>query len=84
MKTKTCFCIFYHPATPEERKRVVKALEYARKVGDSNGTAIALAQLGRCPARDEDGGEPPVEDADIAAERAIEARAEREQGYDYD
>ena len=46
-----CYCIFRHPQNEKERAAVVKGLEYARSIGDSQGTLIALAQLGRCPAQ---------------------------------
>ena len=54
MTTKTCHCFVKHPTTTTERKQVSDALTYARKVGDSQGTMLALAQLtGKCPASKE-------------------------------
>ena len=51
-KKKTCHCLIRHPSTPEEREAVKEALAYARKVGDTTGIAITVAQLsGRCPAQ---------------------------------
>ena len=45
-----CHCFIKHPTTPAERKVVSESLTYARRVGDSLGTMIALAQLtGKCP-----------------------------------
>jgi hypothetical protein len=52
MNAKTCHCIVKHPTTTAERKVVRDALAYSRKVGDSFGAMLALAQLaGKCPAR---------------------------------
>lgn len=45
---KECHHIFHHANTPEERKRAVEALEYARSVGDSTGVMVALAALQSC------------------------------------
>ena len=43
--TKDCHCIIRHPQTPGERQVIANALEYARRVGDSNGIQLAMAQL---------------------------------------
>lgn len=47
---KPCFCFIRHARTPAERAQVAKGLDYARSVGDSTGTMLALAQLGPCKA----------------------------------
>src|SRR5262245_504515 len=46
-----CHCLFRHPNNEDERKQVIKALEYARSVGDSHGITLALTQLGPCPSK---------------------------------
>jgi hypothetical protein len=43
--TNKCHCLFYHPATPEEREALSKRLDYCRRIGDMNGVTIILAQL---------------------------------------
>lgn len=53
----TCHCLIRHATTKAERKEVAKQLEYARKLGDTNGIIIAMAMLtGRCPAREKKAG----------------------------
>jgi hypothetical protein len=50
--SKKCRCIIRHPTSPKERKQVVKALEYARRDGDSLGIIVNMAALtGKCPAK---------------------------------
>lgn len=47
---KPCHCIIKHPTTEKEREQAREALKYARQVGDSLGTMLALARLtGGCP-----------------------------------
>ena len=53
MKTKKCRCFIYHPANEEERKVVTDNMDYFRKVGDSQGLLLTLAQLGECASRNE-------------------------------
>jgi hypothetical protein len=44
-----CHCIIRHPKTEADRERVKEALERARRVNDSQGAMIAIAQLtGKC------------------------------------
>jgi len=51
MSKNTCHCFVKHPTTVAERKEASDALKYARQVGDSLGTMLALARLtGKCPA----------------------------------
>ena len=49
MASSLCRCIIRHAQTDEEREAIRKNLEYFRKIGDSTGTLLALAQLGSCP-----------------------------------
>lgn len=44
-----CNCIIAHPTSREERARVVEALNYAKRVGDTAGIMLAIAQLQGCP-----------------------------------
>jgi len=46
-----CTCIIHHPETQKERKKIIELLEYYRRVGDSNGIMLSLAQLGECKTR---------------------------------
>jgi hypothetical protein len=46
-----CHCVIRHAITPAERAQAIEALEYAREVGDSIGTMIALAALTGCPSQ---------------------------------
>ena len=43
-----CTCVIRHFRTPEERKQGREALQYFRLVGDSVGTILTLAQMGKC------------------------------------
>jgi len=52
-----CHCFIRHAISQAERKEVAKQLEYARKLGDTNGIIIAMAMLtGQCPAREKKAG----------------------------
>ena len=45
-----CHCIIRHPQTDEERKAIKQYLEYSRKIGDTVGIILSIAQLsGTCP-----------------------------------
>jgi len=46
-----CNCLIRHAVTSEERARAMDALEYARAVGDTLGTYLALEALVKCPPR---------------------------------
>ena len=45
-----CNCWIRHAVTPTHRKEIFSDLEYYRKVGDSTGILMAMAQLSPCPA----------------------------------
>jgi hypothetical protein len=51
---KPCRCLVHHPLPGAERQAVVDRLKYSREVGDSQGTMIALMQLGQCKSRQEE------------------------------
>ena len=44
-----CRCFVNHAVDPEHRAQIVDNLEYFRKIGDSFGTFVAMAQLQPCP-----------------------------------
>lgn len=46
---KKCRCFIYHFNTPEERKQGVENLKYFRRIGDTSGIMITVAQLSGCP-----------------------------------
>lgn len=52
METKTvqCNCWIRHAVTPEHRKQVTQLLDRSRKIGDTTGIMLSLAQLAPCPA----------------------------------
>lgn len=52
MSDTSCHCLIKHANTPEERRAVIDALDHARRIGDSMGITVALAQLDNssCPA----------------------------------
>lgn len=59
MKT-TCRCLFKHAETEAERKELKEALEYARSIGDTLGTMMALARMGKCPKADPTKKDPEI------------------------
>ena len=46
-----CHCIIRHATTDAERKQAAEALDYARSLGDSIGTMVAIAALSPCPSQ---------------------------------
>lgn len=49
---RTCWCVINHPVTQGERAELVKAIDYARAIGDVAALPLLLARLtGPCPAR---------------------------------
>jgi len=47
-KERVCHCFIKHAITPQERKHVMERLHYFRRIGDTQGTMLALAMLGKC------------------------------------
>ena len=48
-KSDDCHCIVRHARSPAEREAVKNSLAYFRKIGDSIGISMAMAQLSGCP-----------------------------------
>ena len=46
-----CNCLIRHVCTPKEHAQVTADLKYARSIGDTMGTYLALAALGKCPSQ---------------------------------
>ena len=47
-----CRCFIKHAITPSERKEASQQLDYFRRVGDSQGIMVALAQLSGCQSQE--------------------------------
>ena len=41
----TCHCLIKHPANKKQRDDIAANLDYFRKVGDTRGTMLCIAQL---------------------------------------
>jgi len=41
----TCRCIIKHPANKEQRDKIAERLDYFRRIGDTQGTMLCIAQL---------------------------------------
>lgn len=48
-KKNECSCWVRHAVDPVHRKQVTDDLAYFRRIGDSTGALLAMAQLGSCP-----------------------------------
>ena len=46
-----CRCFVNHAVTPEHRAQIADNLEYFRKIGDTLGTFVSIAQLQPCPSQ---------------------------------
>jgi hypothetical protein len=53
----SCRCFVRHAITPEEREQAWENLQYCRRIGDSNGMILYLAQLQPCPQEKDNGRE---------------------------
>ena len=46
-----CKCFVNHAVNPEHRKQIADNLEYFRKIGDTFGMFVSMAQLQACPSQ---------------------------------